>query len=113
MQTDRPPFVPTALRISAGVIIWAAHFGVIYAYTGLACARRVHATGVTWIAGVPWVIGISTAIAVALMALFIAPALRARGPVRFVDWMSAGVAGLALIGVLFEAVPVFMVPVCG
>ena len=113
MTYEARPFAATALRMSAGVIVWAAHFAVIYGFTGLACARRFHDTGAVWTGAVPWVIGIATAVAATLMALLIVPALRAREANDFVQWMGAAIAGLALIGILYEAVPVFMLPVCG
>lgn len=113
MTSDERPFGATALRMSAGVIVWAAHFGTIYGFTGLACARQFHDAGAVWVGAVPWVIGIATAVAAALMALLIAPALRASRTNDFVEWMTAATAGLALIGILYEAVPVFMLPICG
>ena len=113
MTHDERPFGATALRLSAGVIVWAAHFGTIYGYTGLACARRFHDTGPLWIAGVPWVIGVATLIAVAIMLWLIAPLVRGHRRDDFVVWMSAAIAGLALIGIVYEAVPVVMLPVCG
>jgi hypothetical protein len=112
MTAEARSFARTALRMSAGVIVWAVHFAVIYGYTGLACARRFHDTGAIWTGAVPWVIGIATAIAAALMVVLILPALRARESPDFVQWMSAAIAGLGLIGILYEALPVFMLPVC-
>ena len=112
MTHNERPFATTALRMSSGVIVWAAHFAVIYGYTGLACARRFHDAGAVWVAAVPWVIGVATAVALVLMVLLIAPAVRASRTNDFVEWMTAATAGLALIGVLYEAVPVFILPVC-
>lgn len=113
MIQDDQPFAVTALRMSAPILVWAAHFGTIYGYTGLACARRFHDSGAAWIAAVPWVIGIATIVATVLMVCLIAPALRAPRRPGFVEWISAAIAGLALIGVFYETIPVFMLPVCG
>ena len=112
MTRDEYPFGTTALRLSAGVIVWAAHFATIYGYTGLACARRFHDTGALWLAGVPWVIGMATICAVAIMLWLIAPLVRRGGTADFVVWMSGAIAGLALIGIVYQAVPVLMLPVC-
>ena len=105
-------FTATALRICAGVIIWAAHFTVIYGYTGLACARRDTAAAETWLEAVPWVIAIASVAAAALTLLFIAPALRGRGSNDFTVWMSGGVAALALVGIVYEALAVLWIPLC-
>jgi hypothetical protein len=112
MTHDERPFGATALRLSAGVIVWAAHFATIYGYTGLACARQFHDAGAVWLAGVPWVIGVATLIAVAIMLWLMAPLVRRERTGDFVVWMSGAIAGLALIGIVYEAVPVFMLPVC-
>jgi hypothetical protein len=90
------------LRISSGAIVWALHFAAIYGITALACARGVPAT-------VPWVIGIATALAVAVAAACVVLGMRAAG---FAGWLTAAVAGLALIAIVWEAVPVFAVPAC-
>ena len=115
MRYDASPFARTAFRLSAGILVWTVHFAVIYGYTGLACARRYTDAGAAWIAAVPWVIAIAGVLALAAMALVIVPvvrSLRSHESAQFADWMGAGLAGLAAIGVVFESVPVVMLPVC-
>jgi hypothetical protein len=90
------------IRISFGVMVWALHFGAIYGITALACARSVPQV-------IPWTIGIATAFAVVAAAVLIVLGLRAAG---FAGWMTAAVAGLALIAIIWEAVTVFVVPAC-
>jgi hypothetical protein len=90
------------LRISSGAIVWSLHFAAIYGITALACARSVPQV-------IPWTIGIATAFAFAAAAALIVLGLRAAG---FAGWMTAAVAGLALIAIAWEAVPVFVVPAC-
>lgn len=108
------PFSSTALRISAGVIIWAAHFAVIYGYTGLACARRYETTGPVWLGGVPWVIGLATVIAAAACLYFMTPLARtSRRALDFTPWMSAWVCALALAAIVLEGMTIFWVPLCG
>jgi hypothetical protein len=87
------PFV----RMSSGAIVWAAHFMAIYGITALACARGFPAA-------VPWAIGIATALALAAVIVIIV--FNAR------DWLTAAVAGLALIAIVWEAIPVLVVPAC-
>jgi hypothetical protein len=84
------------IRMSSGAIVWAAHFMAIYGITALACARGSPAT-------VPWAIGIATALALAAIAIIV---------FNFRDWMSAAVAGLALLAIVWEAIPVLVVPAC-
>jgi hypothetical protein len=110
--TDSASFTLTSLRVSAGVIIWAVHFAVIYGYTGLACARRLEATGETWVALVPWVVGIATVGGVLLALAFVAPAVRASRR-AFVEWMSGWVAAFAVLAMILEGIAILWVPLCG
>jgi hypothetical protein len=90
------------LRISSGAIVWSLHFAAIYGITALACARGLPTA-------VPWTIGIATAFAVLAAVVLIVLGVRAAG---FAGWMTAAVAGLALIAIVWEAAPVFVVPAC-
>lgn len=106
------PFTAAALRLSAGVIVWALHFAAIYGYTGIACARRFHAYGETLVAAVPWVIGIATASAIAAVLPLVAQFARVRTGSGFIDWMSGGLAALSLVAIVFEAMTVIWLPAC-
>ncbi|KON81421.1 hypothetical protein PA01_07210 [Azoarcus sp. PA01] len=96
-------FVASSLRLSAGVIVWALHFSVIYGLTALACARAAAQA-------VPWVIGAATLVASGVCVAIIVREL-GRGP-GFESWLAAGLAVLALLAVLWEALPVLMVAPC-
>jgi hypothetical protein len=91
------------IRMSSGAIVWGAHFAAIYGITALACARGFPGL-------VPWAIGIATIIAVALVFLLIWIAYKDIG--AFANWLSAAVAGLALLAIIWEAVAVLLVPAC-
>jgi hypothetical protein len=112
-RADSVSFAATAWRVSAGILIWAAHFGAIYGYTGLACARRFADGGAAWVALVPWVIGVATAIAVAAALVFLVPVFRSPRTAPFVDWLGGWVAALATVAIILEAIAMFWVPVCG
>ena len=112
MSARDAPFAAAALRLSAGIIIWALHFGAIYGYTGLACARRFHAQGETLVAAIPWVIGISTIVAAAAAVPFIARFQPARGGESFIGWMSAALAALALAAIVLEGLTFLWLPAC-
>jgi hypothetical protein len=83
------------LRIASGAVVWAAHFTILYGITALACARA--AAGVA-----PWGIALATAVGVAVAS---AIALRAY-PRRdeFVHWITAAVAAIAVVAMLWEGV---------
>ena len=97
-------FPLTALRISAGVIVWTLHFAAIYGVTGLACARG-------WTSIIAPSIGAATALAAAACIAIIVGGWRRRA--EFESWLSASVAALALVAIVSESIPVLSVPPCG
>lgn len=96
-------FVTTALRLSAGVIVWSLHFAVIYGFTALACARGMAAP-------VPWIIGVATLAGGGACVAIMVAALGRRE--QFESWVAAGVAGFALLAILWESIPVLTVAPC-
>jgi len=103
MNAHEPPFGSTTLRMFSGVIIWAVHFVGIYAFTALACTRGFESA-------VPWVIAIATVIAVAVAIAIARPSWRQAG---FADWMTVSVGAIAVVAMLWEALALLWVPVCG
>jgi hypothetical protein len=103
------PFGATLLRLAAGPLVWAAHFLAIYAFTALACARDLARPLV------PWAIGGMTVIAV-LAALGIigwtGRQTEEDDSARFIAWISAAFACLALVAIVWEALPALLVPIC-
>lgn len=97
-------FLSAALRISIGVIVWSLHFAAIYGITALACAR-----------GMPGLIApgvaVATLVAIALLIPVLVTGFRRRA--EFEPWMSATVGALALVAVVWESIPVLLVPACG
>lgn len=93
-------------RATLPVFIWAVHFAAIYGLTALACARQM-------VALVPWVVAVASVIAVAvLLALAIPAGLRVLRTSRLADSLAAGLGGLALVAVVWEASSLFWVPAC-
>lgn len=92
-----------ALWLSSGVIVWALHFATIYGFTGLACARG-------WVNAVPWTVGLATAAAAACAALLLARGMRRRE--GFEDGIAAGLAGFALLAILWEGLTIVLVAPC-
>ena len=91
-----------ALFMASGIVVWALHFALIYGYTGLACARGFGSSA-------PWVVAAATLLAAVTLIAIILTHLSS----EFTRWMTAMLAGAALIGILWEGAPVFMVPPCG
>ena len=92
-----------ALWLSSGVIVWAVHFLAIYGFTGLACARALDRA-------VPWGVGAMTLLAAAGAALLLARAVPRRAD--FESALVAGLAGFALLAILWEGLAVVMVAPC-
>lgn len=92
-----------ALWIASGAIVWALHFTAVYGFTALACARGFPRA-------VPSVIGAATLAAAALTIAIIAIAYSKR--TDFVDGVAAGVAAFALLAIVWEGLPVLVVPAC-
>ena len=91
------------LWMASAVLLWAAHFAVIYGFTGLACARALDRA-------VPWVVGLATiAAAGGLVAIFVRGVRHAMG---FEDAVAAGLAGFALLAVVFEGASIVAVMPC-
>lgn len=93
----------TMLWMSSGIVVWALHFTALYGYTALACARGL---GVS----VPWVAAAATAAALAAMGWIVLRTLPHRA--EFNGWLTLAIVGLAVIGVVYETVPLFIVPIC-
>jgi hypothetical protein len=94
-------FIPIALRMSSGVMVWVLHFGAVYGFTGLACARGFGAA-------VPWTVGAATVVAAAAAIAIIVKHLSS----EFTRWMTAAVACVALLAILWEALAALLVPPC-
>ena len=96
-------FARTALWLSAGPLLWALHFGAIYGFTGIACARGLAPT-------VHWAVGIATLAAAAACAGAIAAGWRRRA--QFEGWLSAMLASLAMVAIAWEALAALLVTPC-
>jgi hypothetical protein len=115
-------FSPIAGAV-AGLLVWAAHFGVVYGTNAVACERGL--TGRTLLGQplVPAVVLGATAVALAALALVW---LRARRRLehglagqegedepRFLLWLTAAVSLLSALAVLWQGLPVLFVRPCG
>jgi hypothetical protein len=111
-------FSVAMLRMFSGFMVWGAHFGILYGFTALACARQFHEAGWLGLGVVPWVVIVATVAAVGTIVAVLRPVWRRRGrgpdavTPAFLDWMTLAVGGLSLLAIGFEAIPVWLVPAC-
>jgi hypothetical protein len=103
MRTER--FTREALRALGGLLAWAAHLAVLYGFVGLACARDYAPL-------VPGVIAAATALALVACALLLASAWRRDGD-PMLGWLTGATALAGTVAIVWEAIPVLMVPICG
>jgi hypothetical protein len=94
------------LSVFLGALIWAVHFAVIYATTSLLCARGA-SRGV-----VVGAVGVATLMALAATIAVFVRSGRAAAREGFLPWMAAGIAGLAALAIVWEALPALLVPAC-
>ncbi|GAB4354007.1 MAG: hypothetical protein Kow0060_04790 [Methylohalobius crimeensis] len=113
-------FTPLTLRMLSGALIWAFHFGVLYLFTALACARGFSAMNWHGIGVVAWVIGAATLAAVSSVMVITVRSIRyirnhtaPENALRFMLWMTAAIGGLSLVAIVWQAVPVLLIPACG
>ena len=101
------------LRGVAPLLVWGVHFSVCYVLVGMACSPALFDAAAP---RRPILLGL-TALAVLLCALLLWRSVRALGPADegtpLRAWAAAGSALLALAGVLWTALPVFMLDGCG
>jgi hypothetical protein len=102
MTSAAKPFLPAALRISAGVIVWALHFASLYGFNALACARGFPGA-------VPWVTGAATLAALAGTAWLLIREGRREG---FEGWLAFSIAAVVLVAILFQTAPLLIVSPC-
>ncbi len=98
-------------------LVWLLHFGFAYGAHALGCARGWASSPMWGVPVVPLVVGIATVVALgAVVAILVRAVLRVRGAPsgtgRFVDQVTAGLAALALVAIVFTALPVLMVSPC-
>ncbi len=113
-------FTPTILYLTGGLIIWGARFLAAYIFTAIACARGWADASLGGLGIVPAVVSLLTlaaaagCVAILLSAL---PHLRRASPdtgdnSHFIHYVAATMAALGLLAVVWETLPVFMIPIC-
>lgn len=92
------------LRLSAGLIGWAAAFCLIYALHGLGCAGAWDASRFRWAMLVAWGISIAATLGVALWLT------RRRG--TSLERAAAALGWVGLAATIITFIPIAIVPAC-
>jgi hypothetical protein len=93
-------------RASLPIVVWFAHFALIYGFTGLACARHMSAV-------VPWVVGVASAAALlALIAVAVPAGMRAAQTAQLQYFLTLGLAGLAIVAIAWETSSLLWIAAC-
>jgi hypothetical protein len=114
-------FAVTMLRMNGGLLIWGLHFGVVYGVNGIVCARNLGEAQWLGLGIMTWVVGVTTVAALAATVVLIWAALRPAGRFGpypeptgpFIDWITATVGAIAVLAIVWDALPVLFVPACG
>lgn len=108
------PFTHQILLLFAGPMVWALHLLAIYGFTGIVCARAGSGARPLGFGWEGWVIvGIGGAAAAVLLACLRAQPRSDDAENRsFLRWTGIALAGLALLAIAWETVPLFLVPFC-
>lgn len=105
------------------MIVWAAHFGLIYMANAIACERALAAEELHGLPLVPLLVGGLTLVALLLVGVI---GLRAwqrlphglsgqegEDDPHFLAWFTVAVALLSALAIVWEAVPAFILQPCG
>lgn len=113
---------PAILLSAGGLVVWAGHFTAIYAITALACERGLAGRRLL---GLPWLtvlVGLATVLVLVLLTLLLRRALAAarlsaldggQTEPGFTSWFASVTTVLAAIAVVFQTMPVLLLPDCG
>jgi hypothetical protein len=120
VASDNFPFPAAILRLIAPLIVWTLHLSVLYGGTALACARGFDGDRVFGLPILSFGIGTATVIALGGVGYLMARAYLTLGPGsngdwptrRFVSWLTLTAGALAIVAIIWEAVPVLIVPAC-
>src|ERR671926_108044 len=115
-----PGFIITFVYLMAGLIVWFARFLAGYGFTGLICARPTWPQELFGVSTVTFGVGLMTILALAAngaVGWHAAGRLRstpARGTEngRFVHATAAAVVALGTIAIVWETIPILMIPAC-
>lgn len=108
-------FAAGLLRLIAGPLIWLAHFLFVYTVNALACGRPSAALDWAGFAVSSWIIVAGGAMALGGMVLIVRRQrrrARTSGARAFDAWLAQALCVLSAVAVVWETLPVFLMPPC-
>ena len=113
------PAVPALLFLTGGLGIWAVRFLAGYGFTAVACAKGWRADAIAGIGVVQLGLVAMSVVALGGCGILLVRALGDRASARrsdpgggFIGSIAALVAALAMLAIVWETLPVFLVPAC-
>lgn len=116
-------FIRKSLFMIGGLLIWGTHFGLVYAFNSLACARHFAGENYFGFGIVPLTVVGTTVVALAGVLVVLFLALWRRGPARashdqkpvndFMRYTTMTIAALSFVAIAWNALPALIVPPCG
>jgi hypothetical protein len=116
-------FIRKSMFMIGGLLIWGAHFAVVYIFNALACARRFAGLSYFGWGIVPLTVSVLTVVALLATALVLLLAYWRRGPARasrdekpvndFMRYTTITIAALSLVAIAWNGLPALIVPPCG
>lgn len=118
MSAERS-FALTALRMGAGLLVWAAHFAAVYVYVALVCAHGNPGSEVLGFSTVRVVVMLMTLLALGAQWHILHQALRGRWRKEaqqdgqpFIAWIAAAAAAAGAVAALWSVLPTLWITLC-
>lgn len=96
--------------------LWFVHFLAVYIINALGCARGQWQTPWLGLPASSWIIVVVSVLSLAAIAL-VWYRQSTRGPqegsLRFLLWLTGALSLLSALAIVWETIPVLMVPACG
>ena len=115
MRTAAPSFTRGFLLLFSGPIVWAIHFLFVYSFTGVLCARPAWHPQWLGIGLLEWGIGSAAIVALAFLAFIHIGRRRkevAETNAAFIGRTGAALALLSSLAIVWESLPLLLVPAC-
>lgn len=115
-------FASTFTAMLSPFLIWAGHFGLVYAINGMACARGLGEASLLGLPAVPLLVVLATVAGMLLAGWVMVRSITGGGPADHVDsrdprefarWFTAAGAASSLLAILWVGLPAVQVPPCG
>jgi len=103
-----------------GLIVWAAHFAVIYGFNALACELGLDRQSAFGLTTVPLTISIVTTVALIVLAIFALSVWKSGSRLEgqqgqtpyFLNRVTITVVAISALAIIFDTIPVYLVGAC-